>query len=77
MERLKPCPFCGCTEETGCVNVAIVPVESFLRAKTVEFYCVKCDICGAKTGNHNTRAGAIKAWNRRAEGKEDLNGETD
>lgn len=65
MYKLKPCPFCGATESSGMISESIVPVESFLKAKTVEFYTVKCHCCGCKVGNHNTKDDAISAWNRR------------
>ena len=66
MAELKPCPFCGATESSGMISECIAPVESFLKAETVEFYTVKCHCCGCKVGNHNTKDGAISAWNRRA-----------
>lgn len=64
MPELKPCPFCGAKE---IISECIVPVESFLEAKTIEFYTVKCHCCGCRVGNHNTKDGAISAWNRRAD----------
>lgn len=67
MPELKPCPFCGATESTGMVHDCVVPVESFMKREIIEFYSVQCFCCGCRIGNHNTKEGAIAAWNRRAD----------
>ena len=59
--ELKPCPFCGAkeTDKDQPVNVGWV-IED-------DAWMVVCDRCGAAGAEHDGRAEAIEAWNRRAE----------
>ena len=60
MAELKPCPFCGAREDDKDqpVNVGWVIDDAWQ---------VSCDRCGASGAEHDGRAEAIEAWNRRAE----------
>ena len=56
-EKLKPCPFCG---SSMC--------QTYLAG---EFVYVRCNMCNSTSGLAESRDAAIKAWNRRAEVKDD------
>lgn len=58
MDKLKPCPFCGATEEEQDVNVGWVIGD--------DMWIVSCDNCGACGPEVDSGAGAIEAWNRMA-----------
>lgn len=58
-DELRPCPFCG-----GEAAVSIVP---FINAEG-SGYVAQCESCWAKSGYYQTKAEAIEAWNRRADG---------
>ena len=64
MEKLKPCPFCGCRavlEDMGGPSV-------FGEGR----YFVRCAWCGVEqSGLWKMKETAIKRWNRRAERSED------
>lgn len=51
--ELKPCPFCGN------VHLSVLDYESRHR--------VECPFCGTRTGNYNSEADAIDAWNKRVQ----------
>ncbi len=52
--ELKPCPFCGYEE-------IVVSPTGFHGAYIA--YCIQCH---SSTGDYDTKADAIAAWNRRA-----------
>lgn len=52
-DKLKPCPFCG-----GKAKV-------YWNVWSYEF--VKCETCGATTGEFADNKGSIRAWNMRAQ----------
>lgn len=58
VDKLKPCPFCGCEAEV---------------TKWQEGWFVECKAhrCGGTNGAHVTKKSAIEAWNTRAEGGND------
>lgn len=70
---LKPCPFCGATENSGMIGYCVVPIESFMLNKTLEYYSIGCSRCDCQIGNYKTKKEAIEAWNMRA----DMRGEED
>ena len=55
MPELKPCPFCGNSRPTICLDFRCVP----------KFYFGYCGICGIKTVGRFTKEEAINVWNRR------------
>ena len=57
MEELKPCPFCGSK-------------DVFIDNPDSHCFYVACANCGVNGTTTNTKARAIEAWNRRAEGGE-------
>ena len=69
MPELKPCPFCGATQESGMIAVCIIPIDSFLKRETIDAFGVQCSCCGATMGHFTfpTEKDAQKAWNRRTE----------
>lgn len=60
-EQLKPCPFCGETE-----NLKIKRDSQLAPCN----HWVMCYECCSRGGSENTRGKAIAAWNKRAEGEE-------
>ena len=50
--ELKPCPFCGATEEVSLVSLGVI------------FWC-ECEMCGAKSAAADTREEAAAYWNQR------------
>jgi restriction alleviation protein, Lar family len=62
LTKILPCPFCGATEQA---------VEGFPWAispqRTVALFHIQCPDCGASTVSCQSRADAIKRWNRRIE----------
>ena len=76
--ELKPCPFCGATQEDGVVDVVKYGSEYLLfseeELKFLNFgedgYTVCCDAstykgCGASVGWSATEEKAIEKWNSR------------
>lgn len=64
--KLKPCPFCGATENDyngpRIINKSLLGPEGY-----VYDYAVWCSNCGAQTDWYaDEDADAVKAWNRRA-----------
>lgn len=57
-DELKPCPFCGSGRVAG--------FTSTCDSRLFREY-VACEDCGASTTTHETKAGAVSAWNARAE----------
>lgn len=56
---LKPCPFCGCD----------VKIDNIYADESESYFMVSCQGCDAGVSfgfKSETKAGAIKAWNRRA-----------
>lgn len=51
-EKPLPCPFCG-------GNASVIEVMNYTAV------AVRCDSCHATSGNYDTKAEAIAAWNRR------------
>jgi len=60
--KLKPCPFCEEAE--------FIVVQS-KRRFNMYFHYVFCQVCGARGPINIDKQGAIEAWNRRAEEKDD------
>lgn len=58
MEKLKPCPWCGCKPKIG--------IEPMYDEYWVSCRAIKCDV-NAQTSIHRTKEAAIKAWNTRKE----------
>ena len=56
-DQLKPCPFCG---SSMC--------QTYLAGESVY---VRCNMCNSTSGEKNSREAAVKAWNRRADVKDD------
>lgn len=52
-EKLKRCPFCGCSAKVR------KEIQPFVR-----FYA-SCNVCGIKTLSCDTEEQAVKKWNRR------------
>ena len=67
MEKLKPCPFCGC----GTGNLYFVTIEQH-GFDTVGIFCNGCKQTVIleenewEGDNEQSRRKAIEAWNRRA-----------
>ena len=63
MSALKPCPFCGSTEDA--------PIEAIVHVSMSEHdwrnpsWTVQCDNCTATMGYSDTEEEAIAAWNTR------------
>ena len=55
MRKLNVCPFCGSTSRADMVKVV----------KYSGIFCVKCERCGAHSGNANTEDEAVSKWNHR------------
>ena len=69
--KLKPCPFCGATEESGMVYVTDNIVVS-----NIHTYGVECKICNAKIESKyaawsQCELGARQHWNRRVQNEID------
>ena len=63
MSELKPCPFCGDTDD-------IVVERKDCYECELDYYVVKCDGCGLQLGfglEFESEEEAIAAWNRRAQ----------
>ena len=58
MMHAKPCPFCGGRD----LQRFEYP---FKRKPGIRGCFVKCNSCGAASGNYETIEDAIKAWNER------------
>lgn len=57
-EKIKPCPFCGAKAE----------IYSDERPRILgggQRQVVICSRCFGRAGNSDTKAGAIRMWNRR------------
>ncbi len=52
MDKLKPCPYCGCKAKL---------YEAYDGA-----WCAECMVCYARTFHGQTKEEAIQQWNRRA-----------
>lgn len=58
MDDAKPCPFCG--------GVDLFAFDYPFRRKPGLKGCyIKCNRCGASSGNFETVTDALKAWNER------------
>ena len=68
MDKLKPCPFCGC----GTGDLYIVTIETYYN-ETVGIFCNGCKQTVILEENEEegdtekSRRKAIEAWNRRGE----------
>lgn len=68
MDKLKPCPFCGCGD--GSLYIVTVEQRGF---ETVGIFCNACkqtvtlEYNEWEGLNDKTKEKAIKAWNRREE----------
>ena len=73
MEKLKPCPFCNGEAELDFAHNTFSYTDKDGTIKDSGFfYVVKCTRCGCRIGIYREPTMAIKAWNRRAEGKTNL-----
>ena len=63
MTKLKPCPFCGNTDELEGLSV----VKDRFRYSCSCNHYVHCMACFADGPPEETEEEAIKAWNERAE----------
>lgn len=57
--KLKPCPFCGCSDYTVHLQKLYYDNENYTKWK------VMCEACGAEMSEFATPERAIEAWNRR------------
>lgn len=72
MDRLKPCPFCGSTEETTVYGTDTIigltvyekPVSPLNPEATFKVHCRECGCYG---GTALTKEKAIAKWNKRKE----------
>ena len=62
MSKIKPCPFCGGTDMFRFVY-------PYRRKPGLRGCYVRCNGCGATSGNYETIEDAEKAWNERKEEK--------
>jgi Lar family restriction alleviation protein len=59
----KPCPFCG--------SMDLYKFQyPFKRKQGIRGCYIKCNQCGAASGNYETVEDALKAWNERTESNE-------
>lgn len=58
MTDAKPCPFCGS-------NDLFMFAYPYRRKPGLRGCYVRCNRCGASSGNHETVEDAVKAWNER------------
>lgn len=65
MAELKPCPFCGESEDCVHLQKIIYIREGHSRWE------VMCENCGAEVSEFVTPERAIEAWNRRADNDTD------
>jgi Lar family restriction alleviation protein len=63
MKDAKPCPFCGSDNLYGFEY-------PFTRKPGIRGCFIRCNNCGAASGNHETIEDALKAWNERDERNE-------
>lgn len=63
-ETLKPCPFCGETEQ-NLVGIATIP-NYYSGNNSFIGHQPKCLNCGATLLIYGSEEEAIKAWNKRA-----------
>jgi len=65
---LKPCPFCGATEDSGNLFVNVTQ-HQFIKVFDVYVNCESCNMCGGPMVTDRdeslARSLAIKAWNIR------------
>lgn len=59
MAELKPCPFCGGKSD--------VDTPYYWDGECGKTYAIYCTACRCRTSDYIGLAGAIEAWNRRAE----------
>jgi Lar family restriction alleviation protein len=62
MAELKPCPFCGATD-----NKKLRPTSGVELSREEGIFQVFCWECGASSGYFRTEQEAIEAWNRRVD----------
>ena len=60
---LKPCPFCG-ADDLYSFQYPFTPKPG------IRGCYIKCNHCGASSGNYETVEDALKAWNERTESNE-------
>ena len=63
MTDAKPCPFCGS-------NDLFMFAYPYRRKPGLRGCYVRCNRCGASSGNHETVEDAVKAWNERTKDNE-------
>jgi hypothetical protein len=67
--NMKPCPFCGGTEdENNACQMAKVVLRPFRSAIDTTAYRVECG-CGAQGPGVHGHVAAVDAWNNRADGQ--------
>lgn len=65
-EKLKPCPWCGGTEDAdNAVMEAAVFLTDFRSAIGTRAYRVKCQICDINGPASHEAKLSVEAWNRR------------
>lgn len=68
MTELKPCPFCGMSDEDDiCVLDYYFPTPDDGVASVHLIYCRECGGALIDTNKNHCYLDRVKAWNRRAE----------
>lgn len=79
MYKLKPCPFCGGVAEADMAGRDFIYLDEHGRPRDIGIYfTVKCvnNRCGCTVGSCENLSEAIARWNKRADMREETNGES-